>query len=399
MNKFKYIILYGLLAINITAKANDHKNPYYQEESKSKKAWEIGIGGTLQQLNRVYFSNFQKADIGYNYDIKLRHALWGGDIYLARELNKYFFLDFTVGMGGANVYNIDAEKKTKLFYTGSLGIQWRLSPYFKSKYIDPYFRLGINYIHREWMVDYDGSQTVDKDLMQWVMTNVKNKNGEDQRNLMAISAGVGVNLWFNNKVGMGMQANYLRMPNFIQKQKNVADALQGIVRLLFRFGGENKKNIDFIERTVFEKVEIPVEKIIEKEIVIEKENEVLLLFQNLNFYFDSARVLPDSEIILDKIADSLKKMTNQHILITGYTDSKGDKRYNLQLSRRRAAAVVQSLERRGVPPEMLKSRGVGMSISTVPAHYNNELRQWDRKVTVEIITNNEYWNFLKKSDL
>lgn len=302
-------------------------------------------------------------------------------------------------MGGANVYNIDAEKKTKLFYTGSLGIQWRLSPYFKSKYIDPYFRLGINYIHREWMVDYDGSQTVDKDLMQWVMTNVKNKNGEDQRNLMAISAGVGVNLWFNNKVGMGMQANYLRMPNFIQKQKNVADALQGIVRLLFRFGGENKKNIDFIERTVFEKVEIPVEKIIEKEIVIEKENEVLLLFQNLNFYFDSARVLPDSEIILDKIADSLKKMTNQHILITGYTDSKGDKRYNLQLSRRRAAAVVQSLERRGVPPEMLKSRGVGMSISTVPAHYNNELRQWDRKVTVEIITNNEYWNFLKKSDL
>ncbi len=80
MNKFKYIILYGLLAINITAKANDHKNPYYQEESKSKKAWEIGIGGTLQQLNRVYFSNFQKADIGYNYDIKLRHA-YGVEIY------------------------------------------------------------------------------------------------------------------------------------------------------------------------------------------------------------------------------------------------------------------------------------------------------------------------------
>lgn len=403
MKKIKYIIFCLILVSSFSsANAEDNKidNATYQQEPKKKKrAWEIGVGGTLQQLNRVYFSNFQKAPIGYNYDIKLRHALWGGDLYLARELNKYFYLDFTGGIGGTKVYNIDAEKKTKLFYTGSMGLQWRLSPYFKSKYIDPYFRVGVNYIHREFMVDYDGSQTVDSDLMEWVMTNVKNKEGEDKRNLLAISAGVGVNFWFNNRVGMGMQANYLRMPKFVKGQKEVADALQGVVRLLFRFGGENKKPIDFVERVVVEQIEVPIEKIIEREVVIEKEKEVLLLFQNLTFYFDSARVLPESEEILDKIANTLNNMTDHRILVTGFTDSKGNKAYNLQLSRRRAAAVVKSLERRGVPTEMLKSRGVGMSISAIPAHYDNDLRQWDRKVTVEVITNDAYWNFLKKSDL
>ena len=46
--------------------------------------------------------------------------------------------------------------------------------------------------------------------------------------------------------------------------------------------------------------------------------------------------------------------------MTGHTDAKGNAASNLKLSRERAAAVVQSLESRGVSPEVLKSKGLGL---------------------------------------
>lgn len=379
----------------IAQNGQEYPKKYKKETTKRKKAWEFGIGGSAMQLNRIYFTNFEKHTQGYDFNMKARHALWGGDLYAARELNSYFYLDATAGMGGARVYSLTNKKDTKFYYTAGLGAQWRLSPYFNSKFIDPYFRLGIHYIHREFMVSYAGSQGNKEDTMHWIMENIHNKDGADVRNLISIAAGFGLNLWFNDRFGVGIQANYLHMPRFIKDQKRVADALQGSLRFLVRFGGESKKEtpqLVYVDRVI----EKPIERIVEVEKVVTK--KAFAMLHNVFFHFDTTDFVDHSLPILDEVAELLKSLEGRHFLIIGYTDSRGSQSYNINLARRRAAAVVKALEERGVPSHMLKSRGVGKKTAVVHPKENHSLREGDRKVTIEEILSDPYWNYLPKKD-
>ena len=40
----------------------------------------------------------------------------------------------------------------------------------------------------------------------------------------------------------------------------------------------------------------------------------------------------------------------------------------------------------------VKWRGIGKKIAIAPASASDEVRRGDRKITVELITNMEYWN-------
>ena len=55
--------------------------------------------------------------------------------------------------------------------------------------------------------------------------------------------------------------------------------------------------------------------------------------------------------------------TSKKYLITGCTDAKGSSQYNMDLSQKRADAVVNALIKQGVPNKMLKAKGVGAKIS------------------------------------
>ena len=122
------------------------------------------------------------------------------------------------------------------------------------------------------------------------------------------------------------------------------------------------------------------------------------LFNNIYFDFDKATITPESHEVLDKIADILKGDTAKRYLVTGYTDAWGSAEYNMNLSRRRVSAVVQELENRGVPADMMKYRGVGKKVSYAPTEASVEVRRGDRKVGIEIITNMDYWNYIHRND-
>lgn len=79
-------------------------------------------------------------------------------------------------------------------------------------------------------------------------------------------------------------------------------------------------------------------------------------------YFDTGRttVRPESEPLLDEIAAVL--LAHPEIVrveVGGHTDPIGGVPFNMELSRRRAGAVVQALVDRGVAPERLRARGYG----------------------------------------
>jgi len=100
---------------------------------------------------------------------------------------------------------------------------------------------------------------------------------------------------------------------------------------------------------------------------VEIETSHLSLKDAINFDTGRDTIRPKSEYILGEIAAVLKAHPELgRIRIEGHTDSVGGRAYNLDLSRRRARAVVRSLVRRGVAAERLTSEGYGFERPVAP---------------------------------
>lgn len=396
-NKIRYILIGALVLLSIPAGtkslAQDGDGTAIRKPSR---AWELGVGGSIFQFSRVDFTRFQPSGENYQLGMQLRHSVLGPNLYIARELNPYFYLDLQ-GTVGFTAQYIDGENQRRNLYMVGPGLQWRLGEYFESKYIDPFFRVGVNYMRKNFDMKYEGS---DGDLpaeMSWVLENLYNKDGVDRDEMFPVSFGVGMNAWLNDRFGIGLQGDYLLMPH-----DNVANSLQGTVRLIWRVGGSSKRSAPRVEYVEIEKIvqAPPVEKIVEVPgpTIEVPSDEICELFNNIYFEFDKSDIRPESQEVLDKLAAILIANSDRNYLITGHTDARGSAQYNIGLSRRRAASVIEALEERGVPTGILKSRGVGKQISYAPVGETHEVREGDRKVTVEIITNSDYWEILPDRD-
>jgi OOP family OmpA-OmpF porin len=85
-------------------------------------------------------------------------------------------------------------------------------------------------------------------------------------------------------------------------------------------------------------------------------------FSTTGILFDvnSAKIKPESSGVLREIADVLKKFTDIKVKIIGHTDSDGTDAANLELSKKRAEAVKQSLvNESGIEAARLESDGKG----------------------------------------
>jgi outer membrane protein OmpA-like peptidoglycan-associated protein len=104
------------------------------------------------------------------------------------------------------------------------------------------------------------------------------------------------------------------------------------------------------------------------------------------FALDSAEIEPRSYPLLENIAEVL----NQHpeltrIEVEGHTDDRGDRAYNLDLSQRRASAVLELLVTRGgVARERLVARGFGNDRPIVPNPSTPEEQARNRRVEIKI---------------
>ena len=360
------IILFLLLTIVFNSKA------------QSKRAWEFGIGGSVHQFNRIPYVTISSTENEDIIDVKLRSNVYSGGIYVAKELTNVFTWDIQ-GFAG-NIEN-------KLLTQVGMGIQYRFAHYFNSPYIDPYLRVGVDYLYKGYNIKYEDREGD----FSWRMWITNNKSGKDVSSVIPISLGGGVNMWLNDRIGLGFQGNYLYIP-----RNQVANPIQGIARVMFRFGGKTKKpqpvyvNTAPVER---ERI-VEVEKIVERTVEVEKIVNIVELLSSINFDFDSHEVKANYRPIIREVAKILLSDRSKRFLITGFTDSRGAANYNLRLSEQRAVAIMNALVNEGVPQNMLKARGAGMRIANLPQTASESARQGDRKVTIELITNSEYWDQL-----
>ncbi len=89
------------------------------------------------------------------------------------------------------------------------------------------------------------------------------------------------------------------------------------------------------------------------------EVEAVISLEGVHFEFDKATLTPEAMTILDKAAGLLEKQEKVVVEVAGHTDSVGSEEYNQKLSERRAIAVKDYLESKGITATRLTARGYG----------------------------------------
>lgn len=109
-----------------------------------------------------------------------------------------------------------------------------------------------------------------------------------------------------------------------------------------------------------------------------KEGKKVIL-DGVEFPSGKATITPSATVVLDKVFGALKTNPEIAVEIRGYTDSVGNYVYNVELSRKRAAAVRTFLIRRGIAANRLVARGFGPE-NPIATNATKEGRQKNRRI-------------------
>jgi OmpA-OmpF porin, OOP family len=107
--------------------------------------------------------------------------------------------------------------------------------------------------------------------------------------------------------------------------------------------------------------------------------------EQVQFAYNSDRILNTSDYILEAVQKVLEDHPEvQKVEVQGHTDSKGSDKYNLGLSKRRAASVVKWLVKHGIDKKRLAPKGFGES-QPIDTNDTEEGRANNRRVVFQIL--------------
>ena len=149
-----------------------------------------------------------------------------------------------------------------------------------------------------------------------------------------------------------------------------------------KFNGRTVAVVDIIEAKDREKKMVTVDA---GEMAKSIDTTGRVALYGIYFDFNKADVKPESDSTLTEIAALLKKSAGLKLLVVGHTDNVGSFQFNMDLSQRRAAAVVAALTTRfSVAKDRLTPVGVSFA-SPVAPNRTEEGRAKNRRV--ELVEN------------
>ncbi len=86
---------------------------------------------------------------------------------------------------------------------------------------------------------------------------------------------------------------------------------------------------------------------------------VVTKLQNIHYDFDSWKILPESEVELNKLVDILKKNPTCKVELGSHTDSRGRDKYNMRLSQKRSESAVAYIVSQGIDKDRIVAKGYG----------------------------------------
>jgi outer membrane protein OmpA-like peptidoglycan-associated protein len=114
------------------------------------------------------------------------------------------------------------------------------------------------------------------------------------------------------------------------------------------------------------------------------ERGIVLTIGDVLFATAKADLSSDALRSVNKLADFLQKYPNRNVLIEGHTDIVGGDEYNLDLSRRRADSVKETLTAKGIGEERIITKGYGKKYP-VASNETASGKQQNRRVEVIIL--------------
>jgi OmpA-OmpF porin, OOP family len=127
-----------------------------------------------------------------------------------------------------------------------------------------------------------------------------------------------------------------------------------------------------------------IKKEVIKEVVKQIQIQKVVLNGNTNFEFNKAVLLPNAYTLLEPLVKTMKQDSTIKFRVAGYTDAIGSESYNLNLSRRRAQAVVDYLVLQGLDGTRFEVIGLGKS-GPVATNSTPEGRAMNRRVEIEAV--------------
>jgi OmpA-OmpF porin, OOP family len=122
-----------------------------------------------------------------------------------------------------------------------------------------------------------------------------------------------------------------------------------------------------------------------KQTVDSMDNPQPVKTETVLFGFNRATLTDDDKAQLDALEQTVANLKFYSVNVTGYTDKTGPASYNLDLSRRRADAVVRYLtENDKIPLERIHILGYGEDMPAADNHARNG-RKENRRVEVKIL--------------
>lgn len=110
----------------------------------------------------------------------------------------------------------------------------------------------------------------------------------------------------------------------------------------------------------------------------------IVSLEGVNFDNDEDVLRGDSLAILDAATATLKRNSSIKVEVAGHTDSRGTSDHNLDLSNRRAKAVMDYFIGHGIAAERLSAKGYGET-QPIANNYLEEGRMKNRRVELRIV--------------
>ena len=121
---------------------------------------------------------------------------------------------------------------------------------------------------------------------------------------------------------------------------------------------------------------------------VQQDLDVYLSDRTIEFESGSATLTPQGTQILDEVARILYRSPNTAIKIAGHTDTQGEAAFNLDLSKRRAEAVVNYLEQRWrLDRQRLTAEGYGEN-RPIADNSTSEGRARNRRIEIHLLAEN-----------
>jgi outer membrane protein OmpA-like peptidoglycan-associated protein len=160
---------------------------------------------------------------------------------VARNLNKYFVLDWQTSVGNVDNKRIGMDKE--FFLMTGLGLQFKFNGLWnENSWFDPYLRIGGNYMRH----DYSGVSFPLKDFRGDYYAGFSGEPSTQRRkDHFTVAGGLGSNFWLTKNFGLGLQGDYVVTP--IDKS-NIANFWHGSASILFRFGNTDRDKDGILDK-------------------------------------------------------------------------------------------------------------------------------------------------------